>query len=224
MHTLHLFAFHIPALPLRLIVKNRSKIVQACALIHVLYNENIMRIVIECLLKNPVKEYQWSLVNQVAERFPELNYTKEQALEAHFTLKYPFEIEDVASLEKTILDFARTHKKTPVTIGGFDHFDDRVAFVKVELSKEAKNVFEAFIDALKDDPEISWEPIDGKDLHFHVTIAERCGVLCSAVLEFVKGKERRFDTYFDNISILKYTDKTSNGISKWEHYRTFDFS
>jgi len=48
-----------------------------------------MKYIMPCVLKSPVIEYHRSLVDDIADRFG-LTFTQQQAIPAHFTLKYHF--------------------------------------------------------------------------------------------------------------------------------------
>jgi 2'-5' RNA ligase len=177
---------------------------------------------IENQFDEPIKSYHRDLVEKVASEFPKLTWTKGQRLAAHFTLKYKFETERISELEEKIEDFVRTHRPSPVRVGGFDSFDDETVFIKVDASPEARKVFEEFIDALKSLSWMQWRRFDGKDLHFHMSIAEKCNGTAPQALRFLSGKERSFDAYFDNASILRSAEKTPEGMELWELYRRYD--
>lgn len=69
-----------------------------------------MRYVIHCLLDGPVVEYHRGLVQAVADRFG-LGFTRDQGLPSHFTLKYEFETEDVAPVERAVFRDRLTHAR-----------------------------------------------------------------------------------------------------------------
>jgi 2'-5' RNA ligase len=178
-----------------------------------------MRLVIHCLLEGPVVEYQRDLIHAIGERFG-LPFTGEQALHPHFTLRYEFETADIAPVETLIERFCETQKKTPVEVGGFGEFPPDVAFLNVHLSSEARQVFEEFLRELRGVPWLTWSPYDGENLHFHATVAERCGSKLPEVRAFLRAREQMFSCWFDNITLLVQTG-VSDGISRWKIHRRF---
>lgn len=181
-----------------------------------------------CLLANvlsePFKSYHFNLVSSIAEHFPNLIETKEQAIPTHFTLKYDFDADNITQLETTLERFAKMHKPKPISIGGFDKFGEDVVFVKVNLLQEARESFIDFLKELEQFPWMQWQQHDGENLRFHSTIAEECGKQNRAVLEFIKDKEQYFKSYFDNVTIfIESGRKTEHGYRIWEVYKRFDF-
>lgn len=178
-----------------------------------------MRYVIHCLLNGPVVDYQLGLIREIADRF-ELPFTQELALHPHFTLKYEFDTEEVDSIEGLIERFCRKHAETPVEVGGYGEFPPDVAFLQVHLSPAAREVFQAFLGELRGIPGISWSPYDGESLHFHATVAERCGPKLAEVREFLRQQEATFACWFDDIALLVQTGRIE-GISRWRIHRRF---
>jgi len=171
-----------------------------------------------CKLKGDIEKYHHNIVNMVAKQF-ELIVTKEENLPTHFTLKYWFEAENINELERIIENFCETHEKTSVKVGGFGSFPQKVLFIDVQLSDEAKKTFIAFISELRKLSWMSWNKWDAENLRFHTSIAEDCDEKYNRVWEFLQGKEKYFDCLFDNITILKEKSR-ENGILKWEIYKT----
>jgi len=180
---------------------------------------NDMRYIIHCLLKGPVEKYQHNLVNDIHQNFG-LDITKEENLATHFTLKYWFETENIKEIEKIAQIFCKTHKKTPVHVGSFGNFSPKVIFINVSLSEEAKKTFFEFISELRKVTWMPWDKYDAENLHFHSTIAEECNQKFDEVWKFVQGKEKYFDCYFDNITILRLVGGSQN-FGKWEIHKNF---
>ena len=177
--------------------------------------------IVNCRLRNGFDAYQKKLVDEIYEKFG-LNITKEENLPAHFTLKYWFETEDIKEIEEVFANFAKTHKKTPVKVGGFDNFSPKVIFLNAILSNEAKETFFMLIAELKKIKWMSWDKYDAENLHFHSTIAEECNEKFNEVWDFVQSKEPTyFDCWFDNITILKKVGGTKY-FGKWEIHKTFE--
>ncbi len=178
-----------------------------------------MKYIIHSFLKGPIEDYQHNLVDGIYKKFG-LNITKKEGLATHFTLKYWFETDNVQEVENVVESFCKNHKKAPVRVGGFGDFSPKTIFINVNLSKEAEEVFPKFIAELKKIQWMSWDKYDAENLHFHSTIAEECNEKFKDVKNFLKGKEKYFDCWFDNITILKLVDGEQN-FGKWEVHKTF---
>ena len=179
-----------------------------------------MRYIIHSLFKGPIREYQQGMVDEIQTWFG-LTFTKEQGLQPHFTLKYWFETDDLPPLESLTARFADGHKREPIRVGGFDHFDREVIFTRVILSDSARNLYLQFISELRKLTCMTWVRFDAERLHFHSTIAEKSGAKFEDVWTFLQGKERHFDSHFDNISILRQSGYTDSGLDLWELEREF---
>jgi len=180
-----------------------------------------MRYIIHCLLKGDVEQYQHSRVSQIEKKFG-LKRTKKENLDTHFTLKYSFTTNKIIEVEKICENFAKTHQKEPVIVGGFEGFPKKVIFLNVTLSPKAKNNFTEFITELKKIDWMEWDKYDGENLHFHSTIAEECNEKYDLVKDYLKDKEKSFNCWFDNITILKLVSGTKEE-GKWKIHKQFNF-
>ena len=130
----------------------------------------IMRYVAVCVVKGKAGDFNNSLRKDLLEKFN----TKSSKLPAHFTINAPFEDEgEITELNNVLKDFSGSEKATPYMINGYDHFGDRVVYMKVNMSKEAKAVHDRLIDKMSEVPYIEFEKKDGKDKTFHVTLASK---------------------------------------------------
>jgi 2'-5' RNA ligase len=179
-----------------------------------------MRYIMPCLLPPSIEDYQREMVRVIAERF-DLTFTQRQAIPAHFTLKYHFEIPEIGQVEALLEDFVGSQGRSPITVGGFGHFDEDVIFVEVELSPAAQRVHEALMSTLRTLPWMTWDQFDAESLHPHVTLAERCRPRFTEVWEFLRLRERRFEAYFDNVTILKKVGE-ADSMDLWAVHRRFD--
>jgi 2'-5' RNA ligase len=179
-----------------------------------------MKYIMPCVLKPPVVEYHRALVDDIADRFG-LTFTQQQAIPAHFTLKYHFTTTDIGAVETLLEDFVRTQRRTPITEGGFGHFDEDVVFVEVSLSEAARRSLDALVAALRTLPWMAWDPYDAENLHPHMTIAERSRPRFAEVLDYLKPFERRFTVWLDNVTILRRTGER-DGMDLWAVHRLFE--
>ncbi len=171
-----------------------------------------------CLLPREVEEYHHRLVSEVAEKF-DLEIAKRENLPAHFTLKYSFETDRIQELEQLIKEFVK-RKKQPIRIGGFGGFAHKVVFIDIKPTENARKLFIKLFRQLKTRPWMQWDKFDSETLHFHATLAKEVNDKYDEVIEFLKGKEKYFDSFFDNISIIEF-EKTDGVITEWDIYRRF---
>jgi 2'-5' RNA ligase len=178
-----------------------------------------MRYILHCLLRGAVVPYQMDLIHAIAQRF-DLQWTERQALAPHFTVKYWFESDDITGVESILEKFSKTHSAAPVLVGGAGSFPPDVVFLNVALSPEASAMFHALVEELRRLPWMQWHEHDGAGLHFHATVAERCGPQHDAVRALVKEDEQYFQCAFDNVTILQQTG-TTDGIDRWSVHRVY---
>lgn len=161
------------------------------------------RYVIVCLIKGKPLEFHEKLVEDVCYKFK----VKRQKLSAHFTIKAPFEMDNIKDIENLLDRFAIDNHKSSLVIDGFDHFRSDVAFMKIIPSKNAIATHDKFINNLKQIPNITWKRHEGlgKDKIFHCTIVSRIPKdKFSLIWNYINKFNPKFDFYFDNISILKW--------------------
>lgn len=172
-----------------------------------------MRYVIVCVVKGKAGDFNNKLRKELWIKFK----SKSSKLPAHFTIKAPFEYEgDIKEVEDVIADFKRDEEPKTFTIDGYDHFDDRVIYMKIKMSKEGKSMHDRLIDKISSVPYINFMKKEGKDKIFHVTLATRMkGPLYHKVFDYVNQYPCNFECLFDNVSIYKFENY------KWILYREF---
>ena len=164
-----------------------------------------MRYVIVSVVKNKAGDFNNNLRKDVFEKFN----IKSSKLPAHFTIKSPFESDDISELENTLLEFIKNHSATPYKIKGYSNFDDRVIFMKVLMSDDGKKVHDELIDSLSKISYINFYSKDGKDKIFHVTISsKKIQNKFSILWDYVNKFSCDFDCLFDNICIYKWENNT----------------
>lgn len=178
------------------------------------------RYIIPCLVRSPqIVEYHRELVDEIADRFG-LTFTQRQRIPAHFTLKYHFTTEEIGQVEELLEAFGRRYAATFVDVGGCGHFGEDVVFVDVRLSEAARGTLAALISTLRTLSWMPWSAHDAEHLHPHMTIAELCRPRFAQVWEFLRTRERRFTTKFDNVTILRQVGE-EGGIERWAVHRSF---
>ena len=164
-----------------------------------------MRYVIVSVVKGEAGNFNNNLRKEVFEKF----HAKSSKLPAHFTIKAPFECENTDYMDNIIENFCKKHKKALYNIKGYDHFDDRVIFMKVNMSKEGKILHDELIDELDKVSYINFDKHDGKNKIFHVTItSKKIQKIFNEIWDYVSYIPCEFDCEFDNISVYKWENNT----------------
>lgn len=164
-----------------------------------------MRYVIVSVVKGDAGDFNNNLRKDVLEKFK----ARSSKLPAHFTIKSPFECENIYELESTLDEFSKTHNCEKYHIKNYDHFDDRVIFMNVIMSPNAKKVHDELIDVLNKIDYINFKKEDGKNKIFHVTISsKKIQKIYSELWDYVHKFKCDFDCMFDNICIYKWIDNT----------------
>lgn len=160
-----------------------------------------MRYVIVSVVKGDGGKFNNELRKDI---FDNLN-VKSSKLPAHFTIKAPFECEDISILDKVLTDFTSSHSVSNYKLNGYDRFDNRVIFMKVIMSNEGKKIHDELIDTLSSIPYIKFDEKDGKNKIFHVTISsKKIKNIFNKLWNYVNQFPCDFDCDFDNISIYKW--------------------
>jgi len=163
------------------------------------------RYVIVCLIKGEALQFHEKLVDEVCSKFN----VKPQRLPAHFTIKAPFELEDVSEIENIIESFTKNRKSEGILIDGFGFFRTNVVFMKVNPSSDAKKIHDDFIKELKKVSNLEWKPNEGKEKVYHCTVVSKLREdKFQPIWEYVSNFSPKYELQFDNISILR-----------WENYR-----
>ncbi|MGL4344183.1 MAG: 2'-5' RNA ligase family protein [Cellulosilyticaceae bacterium] len=165
-----------------------------------------MQYVIVSEVTGEAGDFNNSLRREVKEKLG----ARSSKLPAHFTIKAPFEYEgDLGELKGVLEQFAKGEKAYPYRLEGYDHFDDRVVYMKVLMSAEAKDVHDRLLDAMACVPYIQYTRNDGKDKTFHVTVSsKRIQPIFHKIWDYVKDYPCDFDCWFDNIAIYRWENQT----------------
>ena len=101
-----------------------------------------MRYVVVSVVKGEAGNFNNNLRKEVYEKFN----AKSSKLPAHFTIKAPFEYDDIEELEEVLQNFCKTHKRAPYKIKNYNHFDNRAIYMEVIMSKEGKKLHDDLFD------------------------------------------------------------------------------
>ena len=164
-----------------------------------------MRYVIVSVVKGPAGNFNNNLRKEVFEKLG----AKSSKLPAHFTIKAPFEADDISDLDKVLQDFAQNHKAQDYKIKGYNHFDNRVIYMDVHMNKKSKLLHDELIEELEKLPYIHFKNHDYKDKVFHITISsKKIQKIYDELWEYVNNIPCDFDCKFDNVSVFKWEDNT----------------
>jgi 2'-5' RNA ligase len=165
-----------------------------------------MRYVIVCVVKGEAGDFNNNLRKEIFKKFK----VKSSKLPAHFTIKAPFEYgNEITDLDKALEEFSENEKSEPFSIDGYDHFNDREIYMKVNMSIEAKEIHDRLIDKMSEIPYIEFDRKDGKNKTFHVTLASKnLKFMYDKVWKYIQQYPCEFRCYFDNVTIYKWEENT----------------
>ena len=164
-----------------------------------------MRYVIVSVVKGKAGNFNNNLRKEVFQKFN----AKSSKLPAHFTIKAPFEYDDIEELEEVLQNFCKTHKRASYKIKNYNHFDNRAIYMEVIMSKEGKKLHDDLFDELNKISYINFGEKDGKDKIFHVTISsKKIQTIFDELWDYVNSIPCDFDCEFDNVSIFKWKNNT----------------
>ena len=172
-----------------------------------------MRYVIVCVVKGEAGAFNNEMRKDIFQKFKD----KSSKLPAHFTIKAPFEYDkSIKDLEDALYKFSKNEKKAEFIMDKYNHFDNRVIYMDVNMSNEGKVIHDKLIDILDNFDYIEFNKKDGKDKIFHVTLtSKKVPSIYKEVWEYVNKYPFEFNCYFDNISIFKWVDNT------WKLHKEF---
>ena len=126
-----------------------------------------MRYVIVSIVKGPAGDFNNNLRKDILRKFN----AKSSKLPAHFTIKAPFEYDgSIIDLENNIEAFCKRERSQPFRLNNYNHFDNRVIYIDVDMSKEGKMLHDRLIEEIDKSSYINFTKTDGKDKVFHVTL------------------------------------------------------
>lgn len=173
------------------------------------------RYVIVCLIKGDALKFHERLVSEVCAEFN----VRPQRLPGHFTIKAPFEIEDINPVENAVEEFVHSNSKQEASVEGFGHFRNSVVFMKINMSKEGIKVHDDFIHRLRTIPNLEWKSNEGGEKVFHCTVVTRIrDYKFKEIWDYVNkyNDNASFKIYFDNITILRWNR------DRWVTYREYN--
>lgn len=170
------------------------------------------RYVIVSLLEGEALNFHEQVVNEILHKFQ----IKKQKLPAHFTIKAPFEAEGIDEILKITKEFTESNVKEKIIIKGISNFRDNVIFMPIYMGQAAK-LNDEYFNKLKSVENLSFSKNEFLEKVYHCTIATHLNnENFYKIKEYMKKYEPYFETYFSNISILKWNKFC------WQVYKKFD--
>ena len=164
-----------------------------------------MRYVIVSVVKGKAGNFNNNLRKEIFEKFG----VKSSKLPAHFTIKAPFESDNINELEDILQNFSINNSSTNYNLNGYDCFDNRVIFIKLIMSKDGKKIHDKLINDLSKLSYINFNEKDGKDKIFHVTVSsKKIQNKFDMLWNYVNFITCDFKCKFDNICIYKWENNT----------------
>jgi 2'-5' RNA ligase len=115
---------------------------------------------------------EYNYIRKLQVRLHELFKTKETLkLEPHMTIKYAFETNNLSGIEKYFDDLTSQIKPFKIKMNGVNFFEPNVAFVDFEKNEDLTNLHVKILNELGQQFFIQPSEFEGKDFHFHSTIA-----------------------------------------------------
>lgn len=175
-----------------------------------------MRYVIVCEVGGEGGRFNNQLRKEVYEKLG----AKSSTLPAHFTIKAPFEYDGIPNdLDMKLEQFCKHEKAASFRLEGYNHFDDRVIYMDVVMSKEGKALHDRLIDTLVELPYLTFDKKDGKDKVFHVTVSsKKIQPIYSKLWDYVHQYPCQFECSFDNITLYKWEEH------KWVVHKAYHIS
>ncbi len=174
------------------------------------------------LLPDEIRFYQQELRQRIAAEFG-LDGIANPPVPAHITIKYPFPIENLQEIEKTVQEFCTAQRKTTWLLQGFNYFqnaENPVIFIDVIPTKAIRKAHASFLESLRKISWVQWARFDNANLHYHVTLAAH-GITFEnfqSIWSFVnQHAQPRFEAVFDNLSLVQINEDSRSV------YKTFWF-
>ncbi len=172
-----------------------------------------MRYFIGCLVRGKAETYQQDLIENICRRFDVRNLNNH--VPAHFTLKSPFQTENISVIEGLLCEFCAQQKAAKIVIDGIGSFGEHIIFLD-GTSKDGEQVFRRLIKELQKIEWMQFREYELTDVNFHSTLARsRDKKQFEKIMQFLESEKPIFDVQFDNITIF------ANIEGKWSVYREF---
>jgi 2'-5' RNA ligase len=168
-----------------------------------------MKYFVGYLIEGEAAEWHRNLTKEISEKFG--LWKIHEKIPPHVTIYRPFEREDVEPIKKLLNSWSVGQDiKGNLNISGFDRFDDRVVFAKVEVDEQTRKIGENLRSKIKEIPGMPLE--DFPIWNPHATLMNWIEPEdIEKVWEYVNTLEKpNFIISFNNVTLFR-----SDGDKKW---------
>lgn len=177
-----------------------------------------MKYFIGYLIKGEAAEWQVNTAKKISEEFN--TWKIYEKIPPHITVFYLEGVEDISGIRSYIKEWVKKNKiPGNFCISGFDHFDDRVIFAKIDADEFVKKSIENLRADFKNLVNIKNESFP--NWHPHSTLANQLNSdEINRIWKFVNKLEKpNFTIPFNNVTIFRYEDD-----QKWVVDELFELS
>ncbi len=176
-----------------------------------------MKYFIGYLIQSEAAEWHISIAKKISDQFN--TWKIYEKLPPHITIFYPEGVEDMSAIKSYIRDWIQKNKISGTFhISGFDHFDDRVVFAKIDADESTLKA----IDGLREDlKKMTGVTEDFPNWHPHATLANKLSPdEINQIWAYTNKLDKpHFALPFNNITIFRY-----EGDQKWVVDESFALS
>lgn len=162
---------------------------------------------------------EYNYVRRLQIRLYKLFNAKETLkLEPHLTIKYAFEISNLQLIENYFTELTSRTKPFEIKIKGIGSFESNVVFVDIEKNNMLTNLHLKILNDLKQRFSIERSEFEGKDLHFHTTLAYKdiSNKTFQKIKKELKNEKPEFAFKVNKLGIYLKLDPNEN----WFLYKT----
>jgi 2'-5' RNA ligase len=168
-----------------------------------------MKYFIGYLLQGEVAEWHANTARKIADKFN--TWKIYEKLPPHITIFYPEGVEDITEVRNYIAGWVKNNKiPGNLYVSGFDRFEDRVIFAKIDADDSVNKAVEDLRTNIKNVSGVTEE--DFPIWHPHATLAYKLTPMeIENIWDFTLSLDKpNFTIPFDNVTIFKFI-----GDKKW---------
>ena len=174
-----------------------------------------MKYFIGYLIQGEAAAWHVNLAKNISDKFN--TWKLHEKIPPHITIFQPFDTDDINPIKNLLRSWVQNKSISgKLAISGFDHFDDKVVFVKVETDQSVKEAVEELRRDIEIIPGMPKE--DFPIWHPHATLADHLSSQeINQIWNYVLKLEKpNFIFPFDNITIFRF-----DGDRKWSVEESF---
>ncbi len=132
----------------------------------------------------------------------------------HITIKFPFETDNLESLERYFDELVETVEPFEIEIDGIDYFEPKVIFLNVCPNKNISALHFKVLKDLREQFSIQSHELEGKNVRFHITLAYKDLTeedFCESK-KFLKNEHPYFRLIFNTLGLFYYLKENDSWI------------